>query len=261
MSSVELEWHDAGHIALLTLNRPQVLNALNTDMAQTLGDHLDMIEARSDVRCVVLTGAGDRAFCSGADLRERGQMSTAEWLDQHQVLERAMRSLRRLRAPIFSAVNGVALGGGCELAMQTDFILAAQNAQFGQPEVRRGITPGAGGTQNLPRRIPAGTALRMLLSGDPIDADEALRLGLVTSIHAPHELLPSALELARRIGRNSPFAVRQVKQAVRLGGALAPEIAYDVELESYRRTIGHPDQIEGVQAFNEKREPRFQDPG
>ncbi|MGH7862209.1 MAG: enoyl-CoA hydratase/isomerase family protein, partial [Candidatus Dormibacteraceae bacterium] len=110
MSSVELEWHDAGHIALLTLNRPQVLNALNTDMAQTLGDHLDMIEARSDVRCVVLTGAGDRAFCSGADLRERGQMSTAQWLDQHQVLERAMRGLRRLRAPIFSAVNGVALG-------------------------------------------------------------------------------------------------------------------------------------------------------
>ncbi|HUZ89796.1 MAG TPA: enoyl-CoA hydratase-related protein [Candidatus Acidoferrales bacterium] len=261
MSSVELEWRDGGHIALLTLNRPQVLNALNTDMARELGEHLEMLEARSDLRCAVLTGAGDRAFCSGADLRERGRMNAAQWLDQHQVLERAMRGIRRLRAPIFSAVNGVALGGGCELAMQTDFILAAQSALFGQPEVRRGIIPGAGGTQNLLRRIPVGSALRMLLSGDPIDAAEALRMGLVASIHPAHELLPAALEVARRIGRNSPFAIRQVKQAIRLGGAVPSEIAYDAELEAYRRTIGHPDQIEGVRAFNEKREPRFQDPG
>ncbi|HVB77289.1 MAG TPA: enoyl-CoA hydratase-related protein [Candidatus Nitrosotalea sp.] len=260
MATVELTWPDPERIALLTLNRPRYLNALDTEMTLSLENHLLELDAARRLRCVIVTGAGERAFCSGADLKERGTLSTDEWMAQHHLIERMLLALRRLRVPIFSAVNGLALGGGCEIAMQTDFIIASEAARFGQPEVTRGIIPGAGGTQNLPRRLPRGTALRMLFSGETIDAARALDLGLVSEVVAPEQLMPCALALGQRIAANSAFAVRQAKRATRLGLDLTAELAYEVELEAYRRTVGHPDQIEGVRAFNEGREPVFTDP-
>lgn len=258
MSEVELEWLDDGRLAVLTLNRPEVMNAIDTALILALEKHLLEIESSSRLRCALVTGAG-RAFSAGADLKQRGQLTASEWSAQHALLERTMRLLDGLPAPIFSAVNGAALGGGCEIAMRTDFIVAARSASFGQPEVNRGITPGAGGTQNLPRRMPRGTAMRLLLTGERIDAAEAWRLGLVTQVVKDSELMATALEVARTIARNSPIAVRQVKRATRLGLGLPLAVAYEVELEAYRRTVGQPDQVEGVRAFNERREPAFDD--
>src|SRR5207247_8268053 len=146
-------------------------------MATRLGAVVDEVAGRRAMRVVVLTGAGDRAFSAGADLKERRTLTPEQWTRQHRVIERSVAALRHLRKPVFAAVNGVAAGGGCEIAMSTDFILAAEHARFGQPEVRRGIVPGAGGTQLLPRRLPRGLALQLLMTGELISAAEAHRWG------------------------------------------------------------------------------------
>jgi enoyl-CoA hydratase/carnithine racemase len=248
-----------GTVAKVTLNRPEVLNAIGTATAVRLNQVLDDIEADAHIRCVIVTGAGERAFSTGGDLKERNTMTPQQWTEQHRLFEHTYYRIRNLRKPIFAAVNGFALAGGLELAMQTDFIIAADHARFGQPEVTRGIMPGAGGTQNLPRRIPRGMALQLLMTGEAIDAEEALRLGLVNAVVALAELLPLAEQIAARIAANSPLAVQQAKKSVRMGLDAPIEQAIGIELECYAAMVDHPDRYEGVRAFNEKRPPNFQD--
>jgi len=247
-------------IRLLVLNRPETRNALNTAMARGLTERLAELGADRSVRVVVVTGAGDKAFCAGADLKERRGMTPEVWHAQHTVFEAAFAALRDFPRPIFAAVNGVALGGGCEIVLNTDFILCSEGARFGLPEVRLGIMPGGGGTQHLARRVSRGIALQMLLTGEPIDANAALRAGLVNAIHPSGDLLDAALRVAGTIAANSPAAVREVRGAVRDGESLAIEDAIRVELEHYARLVDHPDRYEGIAAWGEKRSPRFEDP-
>ena len=248
-----------GAVALLTLNRPHALNALNTAMGLRLGEVLADIAEEAAIRVVVVTGAGDRAFCAGGDLKERQGMTPEQWTRQHRIFERAYHQLRNLRKPIFAAVNGVALGGGCEMAMSTDFLIAAEHARFGQPEVTRGIMPGAGGTQLLPRYLPRGLALQLLMTGELISAADAHRWGLVNRVCPAGELLDAAMELAGRIAANSPAAVQQAKRSARMGLELPLEAGIEVEIECYQRMVDHPDRYEGIDAFNQRRRAHFLD--
>ncbi|HXM56278.1 MAG TPA: enoyl-CoA hydratase/isomerase family protein [Candidatus Dormibacteraeota bacterium] len=248
-----------GGVALVTLNRPHVLNAMNTAMGVRMGEVMDEIAEDASVRVVVLTGAGERAFCAGGDLKERQGMTPEQWTRQHRIFERSHYKIRNLRKPIFAAVNGVAVGGGCEMAMSTDFIVAAEHARFGQPEVTRGIMPGAGGTQLLPRFLPRGLAFQLLMTGEMISAAEAHRWGLVNRVLAAGELLDEAMGLAERIAANSPGAVQQAKRSARMGLEQPLEAAIETEIECYQRMVDHPDRYEGVDAFNERRPPVFRD--
>jgi enoyl-CoA hydratase/carnithine racemase len=251
---------DGGRLALITLNRPEVSNAMNTALGARLGQVLAEVDERAAVRVAVLTGAGERAFCAGGDLKERHGMTPEQWTRQHRLFEDTARRLRELRKPVFAAVNGAAVAGGCELAMSADFIIASANARFGQSEVKVGIIPGVGGTQLLPRRLPLGRALQLLMTGELIGAEEALRLGLVNEVlPTVADLRRRALELAGAIAANSPAAIEQAKRAARVGRDLPLAEAVAFELECYRRMVDHPDRYEGVAAFNEKRAPRFQD--
>ena len=256
---VLVESRSRGRAAVITLNRPEVSNAINTEMALTLLDVLRDVEERPAVRAVILTGAGDRAFCAGADLKERMGMTPEQWTKQHRIFERMHHRVRAMRKPIFAAVNGAAVGGGCELAMSTDFLIASETARFGQPEVKRGIMPGAGGTQFLPRFLPRGVAFQLLLTGDLISAQEAHRWGLVNRVCPPGDLLAMAGEIADAIAANSPAAVQQAKRSAKLGLEQPIEQAIEIELECYQRMVGHPDRIEGVAAYNERRTPEFLD--
>ena len=247
-------------VATLTLNRPAALNALDTPLALALSDALREVASRGEIRVVVLTGSGDRAFCAGADLKERDGMTDAQWAAQHAVFESLHAALRAFAKPVIAAVNGVAVGGGLELAMSCDFIVASEAARFGQPEASRGIMPGCGGTQLLSRLVPRGVATELLLTGRLIDADEALRIGLVTRVLPPGELLPAAVAIAAAIAANSPMGVRQIRRALRLGQDRPLEEALEVELACYRETVTHPDRVEGVRAFVERRTPEFSDP-
>ncbi len=258
-TTVLSEARHGGSVAVLTLNRVHLHNAISTQMGLRLIQVLDEIAQRPEVRVVILTGAGERAFCSGGDLKERMGMSPDEWEAQHRIFEAALNRLRRLSKPIFAAVNGIAVGGGCELAMSTDFIICSDNATFGQPEVTRGIMPGSGGTQFLPRYIPRGRALELLMTGGMIDADEAHRWGLVNHVVPLQELMRTAENIALTIAANSPIAVQQAKRSAKMGLEQPIEQAIDIELECYRRLVNHPDRFEGVTAFAEKRKPRFQD--
>ncbi len=248
-----------GAVALVTLNRPHVLNAMNTAMSERLGEVMDELAERATVRVVVLTGAGDRAFSAGGDLKERQGMTPEQWTRQHRIFERTHHRIRNLRKPIFAAVNGVAVGGGCEMAMSTDFIVASENARFGQPEVTRGIMPGAGGTQLLPRYLPRGLAFQLLMTGELLPAADAHRWGLVNRVCPAGELLAEAMRLAEVIAANSPAAVQQAKRSARMGLELPLEAGIETEIECYQRMVDHPDRYEGVDAFNERRPPVFQD--
>ena len=247
-------------VQLLVLDRPEALNALNTAMASAITARLAELAADNGVRVVIVTGAGDKAFCAGADLKERSAMTPDAWHEQHRIFEEAFVALRDFPRPIFAAVNGVALGGGCEIALNTDFIVCSENARFGQPEVRLGIIPGGGGTQHLARRIPRGLALQMLTTGEQLDAAAALRAGLVNSVHPTDGLLGAATRIAVAIAANSPAAVREIRGAVRDGESRDIADAMRVELEHYTRLVDHPDRYEGIAAWNERRTPRFRDP-
>jgi enoyl-CoA hydratase len=207
----------------------------------------------------VLTGAGERAFSVGSDLRQRKNMTKEDWLRQRQDFDRTLYTVRELRKPILAAVNGIAYGGGSELAQSTDFIIASENATFGQPEAMLGLAAGGGSPALLPRLLPPGKALQMLMTGDPITAEEAHRLGMVNEIHPPGELMAAAMRIAEKIASNSPTAVQAVKRAVRLGEGQPIEQAIAIMMDSHWRSAVHPDRVEGIGAFNEGREPTFQD--
>ncbi len=259
-SPVLLEHRSGDRIALITLNRPHADNAITTEMGARLTEIVESIAVRPAVRVVVLTGAGERAFSVGSDLRQRKSMTKEDWLRQRQDFDRTLYTVRQLRKPILAAVNGIAYGGGSELAQSTDFIIAADNATFGQPEAMIGLSAGGGSPVFLPRVLPPGKALQMLMTGDPITAQEAYRLGMVNEIHPQAELLDAALKIAEKIASNSPTAVQAVKGAVRLGQGQPLEQAIAIMMEAHWRSAVHHDRIEGIGAFNEDRDPTFQDP-
>lgn len=246
------------HVRLVTLNRPEARNALNTQMGLDLVDLFEAVAADpGELRCVVLTGAGDKAFCAGGDLKQRHGMSDRDWELQHLVFERMARAIIGCPVPLLGAVNGAAFGGGCEIAACCDFLYAARGARFAQPEVSLGILPGAGGTQNLPRAMGQRRALEVILTGRPFTAEQALEWGLVNAVLDPESLLPEVLATAEAIARNAPLATRQAKQAVIRGMRMSLPDGMAFEIEAYNRCVPTQDRREGVAAFNEKRTPRF----
>jgi enoyl-CoA hydratase len=196
----------------------------------------------------------------GGDLRQRKQMTKEEWLRQRQVFDRVLYTLRQLRRPIIAAVHGMAYGGGCEIAISTDFIIASDDAVFGQPEAMVGLSAGGGGPVFLPRVLPPGKAMQLLMTGDPIPAPEAHRLGMVNEIYPRAELMNAVVRIAEKIASNSPTAVQAVKRAVQMTAGQPIEEAVAIMMEMHWRSAVHPDRIDGILAFNEGREPTFQDP-
>jgi len=248
----------AADVLRVTLNRPQAANAFNTQMMR---DVLSAFRALGDdpaaCRCVVLTGAGERAFCAGADLKERDGMDDRQWQAQHLMIERMIRAVIGCPVPVIAAVNGAAYAGGCELALGCDFIYAAKGARFALTEVTLGIMPGAGGTQTLARAAGERRAKEIILTGTPFTAEEALEWGVVNRVCAPDELIVEALETARRIAANAPVSVRQAKKAIHAGLQMSLADGMDFEVEAYNRTVPTADRREGIRAFNEKRKPAF----
>ena len=256
---VLLDYLDDGRVAVVTLNRAHADNAITTEMGALLTDVIESIAVRTAVRVVILTGAGDRAFSVGSDLRQRKSMTKEDWLRQRQAFDRTLYTVRQLRKPIFAAVNGIAYGGGCELAQSTDFIIASQAATFGQPEAMLGLAAGGGSPALLPRLLPRGKAMQMLLTGDPVPAEEAFRLGMVNELHRPDDLMAAARRIAAKIASNSPTAVQSVKRAVQLGEGQPIEQAIAIMMDAHWRSAVHPDRVEGIGAFNDGREPSFDD--
>ena len=257
---VLVEYVSGGRVAIITLNRPHADNAVTTELAAQLIEVLDTIAARPSVRVAILTGAGDRAFSVGGDLYQRKSMTKEEWLRQRQVFDRVLYNLRQLRRPIFTAVHGMAYGGGCEMAISTDFIIASEDAHFGQPEAMVGLSAGGGSPVFLPRVLPPGKAMQMLMTGEPITAQEAHRLGMVNEVHPKAELMAAALSIAEKIADNSPTAVQSVKRAVQNGQGEPVEQAIAIMMDEHWRSVVHPDRVEGILAFTEGREPIFPNP-
>lgn len=256
---VLVEYTSDGRVASITLNRPHADNAITTELAAQLIEILETIAARSSVRVAIITGAGDRAFSVGGDLRQRKAMSKEEWLRQRLVFDRVLYTLRQLSRPIIAAVHGMAYGGGCEIAISTDFIIASDDAVFGQPEAMVGLSAGGGGPVFLPRILPPGKAMQMLMTGEPITAQEAHRLGMVNEVYPKADLMEAVVRIADSIAQNSPTAVQAVKQAVRMGAGEPIEQAVAIMMQAHWRSAVHPDRVEGIKAFNENREPTFQD--
>jgi enoyl-CoA hydratase/carnithine racemase len=257
---VLVEYVSDGRVAIITLNRPHADNAITTELAAQLIEVLETIAARPSVRVAILTGAGARAFSVGGDLYQRKQMTKEEWLRQRQVFDRVLYNLRQLRRPIFTAVHGMAYGGGCEMAISTDFIIASEDAVFGQPEAMVGLSAGGGSPVFLPRVLPPGKAMQMLMTGEPITAQEAYRLGMVNEIHPKAELMSAALGIAEKIADNSPTAVQSVKRAVQNGQGEPVEQAIAIMMDEHWRSVVHTDRVQGILAFTEGREPVYPDP-
>jgi len=253
--TLALEQRDE-HILLVTLNRPQVLNALNTQMGKDKLDLWTRLAAEpGQLRCVVLTGAGERAFCAGADLKERDGMSEAVWRAQHEVFERAFTALMELPLPVIAAVNGHAYGGGLEIALACDFIYAAKGARMALSETRLGLMPGGAGTQNLPRAAGERRAKELIFAAQAFDAQQGYDWGVVNRVC--DNVLEEALATARTIAENAPLAVRQAKRSVHYGLQMDLLTGYRFEIEAYDQLVATEDRKEGVRAFNEKRKPRF----
>ncbi len=246
------------HLLLITLNRPEAANAMNTQMGR---DFLDLYRSLmlevGDLRCVVVTGAGERAFCAGGDLKERNNMTDDEWQAQHVIFEQAMYTWMDCPLPVIAAVNGSAYAGGCEMVMACDFAYASTKARFALTEVTLGIMPGVGGTQNLPRAVGTRRAAEIVLTGLPFMADEAHAWGLVNRVTEPDELMAAVLETATKICENAPISVRQAKKAVRLAREVDLKRGLAFEVEAYNRMIPTEDRQEGIRAFNEKRKPKY----
>ncbi len=244
---------EANGIAEVVLDRPEAMNALDTGTLRALAAHFEALAQASGVRVVVLSAAGERAFCAGADLKERAAMSDAEILAQRPAFRAAFAALLALPQPVIAAVHGFALGGGCELALSCDVIVADRTAQFGLPEATVGLVPGCGGTQLLPRRIGPGRAAEMIFSGRRVGADEAHAIGLVDRLVSAGTARGAAFELAGQIAANSPVAVRAAKRALRNGAGLTLAAALDVEDAAWRTAASSADRREGIAAFAEKR--------
>ncbi|MDT0446996.1 enoyl-CoA hydratase/isomerase family protein [Streptomyces johnsoniae] len=244
-----------GHVAEVRLDRPRAMNAISTELARRLTAACADLAADRSVRAVVLASTQERAFCVGADLKERNGLSDAEFGRHRTVLRAAFTAVLDLPVPAVAAVAGFALGGGFELALSCDLIVADPTAVVGLPEVTVGVIPGGGGTQLLPRRVGAARAAELIFTGRRVAADEARRLGLVDELTEPGGARAAALALAARIAANSPVGLRAAKRALRTGSGLGLQAGLEVEDAAWRTVAFSPDRAEGVAAFNEKRTP------
>ena len=246
------------HTVLVTLNRPEVANAMNTQMGLDLLEVFDgFCAAPNKQRCIVLTGAGTKAFCAGGDLKQRNGMTDEQWQDQHLIFERMIRAIVGCPVPIIAAVNGAAYAGGMEISLCADFIYAAENARFALTEVTLGIMPGAGGTQNLPRAVGGRRAKEILLTGKAFSVQQAFDWGMINRICKPETLVSEALETAAVIAGNAPISTRQIKQSVNMGLNTDLQTGMMFEIEAYNRMVPTDDRREGILAFNEKRKPVY----
>ncbi len=246
-----------GPIVTLTINRPDKLNALNLNVLSVLADRLQEIGEDPEVRAVVLTGAGKKAFVAGADIAELLPMDYHQAMAFSKAGNRALGRIERLNVPVIAAVNGFALGGGCELALACDVILASTNARFGFPEVTIGVIPGFGGTQRLARLIGRNAAKHWVMTGDLFPASEAERIGLVYQLHEPEALFEGAMNAARKMASRAPVAVAEAKRIVNRGIQLPLDYALESESRAFARCFQTDDQTEGMSAFVEKRRPEF----
>lgn len=243
-----------GHV---TINRPQKLNALNRKAIQELTGCFKEILEVAEVRGVILTGAGEKAFVAGADINELSALSPAGARETSLQGQALMNMVENLRKPVVAAVNGFALGGGCELAMACTIRIASENARFGLPEVKLGLVPGYGGTQRLPRLVGKGPALKMILTGEPISAQEAWQIGLANHVVSLSELIPTAEKMVQRIAANGPVAIRYALEAVNRGMEMPASEGELLEASLFGLCFATSDMKEGTQAFIEKRPPRF----
>ena len=251
MTNVLLE--KKGNVAVATINRPQALNALNSDVLTDLDELVNVVSADSDIRALVITGSGAKAFVAGADIGEMSTLTPEEGEAFGKHGNDVFRRIETLPIPTIAAVNGFALGGGCELSMACDIRICADTAVFGQPEVGLGITPGFGGTQRLARLVSPGMAKQLIYTARNIKADEAYRIGLVNAVYPAEELLPQAEKLANTIAANAPIAVRACKKAINEGLQVDMDAAVVIEEKLFGSCFKTADQIEGMGAFLEKR--------
>jgi len=248
---------DDRHVVTVTLNRPDQMNAMNTAMGEDILACFEALAHDAETRAVVFTGAGDRAFCAGGDLKERNGMTDEAWRAQHVIFEQAAMRVLRCPIPVIAAIEGFALAGGCELAILSDFIVASETAVFGVPETTLAIFPGVGGTQLLPRILGAPLAKELIFTGRRMKADEAKVAGLINHLVPAGQAKAVATEIATTIARNGPIAVRQAKKAIAYGSETDLETAMILAIEAYNATVVTEDRLEGVRAFNEKRKPEF----
>ena len=245
-------------IATLTVNRPGALNALNREVLEEMARVIREVRHDSSVRALIVTGAGDRAFVAGADIAAMSKMSAADGLDFSRLGHRVMESFEDLPIPVIAAVNGFALGGGLELALACDLIIASEKARFGQPEINLGLIPGFGGTQRLPHRIGHNKARELIMTGEMFDAKTALELGLANQVVAPADLIASARKLAAKLAGKSAFALRQAKAALRAAFTMEQDAGLRFEQEAFGVVFGSADRVEGTNAFVGKRAPNWQ---
>jgi enoyl-CoA hydratase/carnithine racemase len=246
-----------GHVLAVTLNRPQALNALNSQMGLDLIDLWARLANTKDVRVVILTGAGDRAFCAGGDFKERDGMTDEAWRHQHEIFERAFLAIIDSPLPVIAAANGHAFGGGLEFILAADFAYGVSTARFALTEVTIGIMPGGGGTQTLPRAVGGRRAKELILTGRPFSAAEALEWGVLNRVFEPGELMPAVIETAAEIARNAPLSVHQAKKSIQNGLQVDLHRGLEIEIEAYNRLVPTEDRREGIRAFLEKRKPVF----
>ena len=245
-------------ILVATINRPHAMNALNTQMGLDIGDLWGRIGAcGDDVRVVILTGAGDRAFCAGGDFKERNGLDDAAWRHQHEIFEHAFQAIMDSPVPVIAAANGHAYGGGLEFVLAADFAYGVSTARFALTEVTIGIMPGGGGTQNLPRAVGTRRATELILTGRPFSAAEALDWGVLNQVCESEALMPAAIETAKRIAANAPLSVRQALKAIQNGIQVDLHSGLKIEIEAYNQLVPTEDRREGIRAFVEKRKPVF----
>jgi enoyl-CoA hydratase/carnithine racemase len=253
---VRVAWHGQ-HIAEVVLDRPEALNAVSTELARALAAALAGLGGNPELRAVVISSSQDRAFCVGADLKERNELSDAELVAQRPVARAAYRAVLELEVPALAAVGGYALGGGFEIALACDLIVADGTAVLGLPEVSVGVIPGGGGTQLLTRRIGWSRAADLVFTARRVDAEVALRLGLIDRLVPEGQARAAALDLAATIAANSPVGLRNAKRAMRLGMDTDLAAGLEVEDAAWRATAFSPDRAEGVRAFVERRPPHW----
>jgi enoyl-CoA hydratase len=258
MTYENLLYEAKDQIAKITFNRPSVLNALNRKTMEELGEALEKVRADDSVRVLILTGAGEKAFVAGADISELAQRTPVDGKDYTLFGQGVIHRLETLGKPSIAAINGFALGGGCEVALACSIRIAGKNAKLGQPEVKLGIIPGYGGSQRLPRLCGKGVAHEWILTGEIFSAEEACRVGLVNRVVEPSELLPAAEQIARKIIANAPLAVKYAMEAIEHGMEMPQEQGLFLEATLFGLCCATEDMREGTRAFLEKRPPKFQ---
>jgi enoyl-CoA hydratase len=246
----------AEHLLIVRINRPEVRNAISTQVGRDMLDLFSRFQAPTDIRCIVFTGTG-LAFCAGGDLKERNGMTRAQWQAQHEIFERQYWALLDCPMPVIGAANGHAFGGGVEILLACDFVYASNAARFALTEVTLGIMPGTGGTQFLPRAVGERRAKEIIYLGKPFSAQDAFQWGLVNRLCAPDMVAQEAVATAAAIAANAPLSIRQAKKAIHHGLDMDLKSALLFEIEAYNRLIDTEDRLEGVRAYNEKRKPVF----